>query len=298
MQCEKKNKKAKLRYNKINRPKRVPTCSLSNFSWLISRSFFCNSSCCCWISSKCSNKSWRKCVTWPKASVLWLLPSWAISGSGDFVNGPLTLGWSCSFCISLLLLLFFTAVEDFDRKTRVNCRSDLELPALGGDLFPTKGASLLNWFWSMFPLHGKSVVITIWEIFVHVLSNTALKLFRFIRYNSGHHGRLADPCDINMANKHASEAPPAENKRRFRWKLRIVKAAKFPYFEGRCKNLNVRCRLHACVSWAHVCLDFEYSKLTKSLRHMTEFPWRGWSGNKTILWGRGANAIERKTRHW
>lgn len=179
------------RPREINRSKYIPTCSLSNLSWLMSRSFFCNSSCCCWISSKCSNKSWRKWVTWAKASVLWLLPSLTISGSGDFVNGIQALGRSCSFCVSLLLSVFFTAVEDFDRKTRVNCRSDRELPALVGDLLvPTKGASDLNWFWSMFPLQGKSVVITIWEIFVHVLSNTALKLLRFIWYMSGHHGSL------------------------------------------------------------------------------------------------------------
>lgn len=141
--------------------KRVPTCSLSILSWLISRSFFWSSSCCCWISSKCSNKSWRKWVTW-LASVLWLELSWTISGSGNFENETLSLGWSCSFSTSLLMLLCFRDVEDFERKTRVNCRSDRALEEVVGALFPENGTSAFTCVCSMFPPDGKSVVITIW----------------------------------------------------------------------------------------------------------------------------------------
>lgn len=167
------------------------TCSLSSFSLLISRSFICNCSCCCWMSSKCSNKSCRNWVNSPTTSILWLLPSQAISGSDGLTNGTSVLGCSCSFCVSLLLLPFFRAIEDFDRKTRVTCRSDRELAEPVANLFPTKGASVFVWFWSMFPVQGKSVVITIWQTLVHVLSNTALKLFRFIRVKNSHHGTLA-----------------------------------------------------------------------------------------------------------
>ena len=57
----------------------------------------------------------------------------------------------------------------------------------------------------MFPVQGKSVVITIWQTLVHVLSNTALKLFRFIRVKNSHY--FGGPCDKNMANNTNARQP-------------------------------------------------------------------------------------------
>lgn len=179
--------------------KHVPTCSLSILSWFISLSFFWSSSCCCWISSKCSNKSWRKWVTW-LASVLWFELSWTNPGSGDNGNGDLSIVWTSSFSNSLLLSSLFKKDDDFERKTRVKCFSDLAPTEVVGDLLPEKVRSEFTCICSIFPLEGKSVVITIWQTLLRVLSNTDLKLFRFIRYNRSHDGPLFYPCDINMAN--------------------------------------------------------------------------------------------------
>lgn len=264
------------------------TCSLSSFSLLISRSFICNCSCCCWMSSKCSNKSCRNWVNSPTTSILWLLPSQAISGSDGLTNGTSVLGCSCSFCVSLLLLPFFRAIEDFDRKTRVTCRSDRELAEPVANLFPTKGASVFVWFWSMFPVQGKSVVITIWQTLVHVLSNTALKLFRFIRVKNSHYGTLA---------VHVTKTWRTTRMRGSRCSRELqmsfpVWSLKMSYFPRlfKIKHTIIWKNNTSCSETYTALTHFEFNKLTKTVcDKMTLFPVvMAWNGVTGYLAGRGA----------